>query len=63
MILTFWIHIDVTLNLTQGQDHKVKGHGQTYNIRKNKIAQGDVNIFSQLTFFLMFDIFCPVDRK
>ena len=29
----------------------------------NKIAQGDVNIFSQLTFLKVFDIFCPFDRQ
>ena len=27
---------------------------------KNKIAQGDVNIFSQLTFFFNFDIFATL---
>ena len=31
--------------------------------RKNKIAQGDVNIFSHLTFFFNFDIFKHFDRK
>jgi len=33
------------------------------NLRQNKIAQSDVNIFSHLTFFFNFDIFLHFDRK
>ena len=36
---------------------KIEGVGGFLKLKINKIAQGDVNIFSQLTFFFIFDIF------